>query len=224
MTTTWSIVFWIAAFAATHMGLSSLRVRPRLVAALGEVPYLGLYSVVSFATFVPLVTAWMGGIHGGPLLWDLRAVPGLRTAGLVVSWLSFTLALAALVQPSPAAIGPRSTTRARGLTRITRHPLFMNVGIWALAHVLLNGWLNDVLFFGGVFLVGLAGCMHQDSRKRVTEKGTLDEFFAETSLLPFAAILAGRQRLVPAELPWIGLAVGGAASAAIYLWHTELFF
>lgn len=224
MSTSSAIVFWTLAFAATHMGLSSLRVRPKIVGAIGEGPYIGLYSLISFATFVPLVMAWLDGIHGGGLLWNLREVPGLKTFSLVVSFLSFTMALAAIVQPSPAAIGPRTTTRARGLTRITRHPLFMNIGIWGLAHVLVNGFVNDVLFFGGVFLVGLLGCMHQDARKRVTEKGTLDEYFAETSLLPFVAIATGRNRLVLSELPWIGLAVASAISIAIYLYHAELFF
>ncbi len=223
MTTSQAIVFWALAFAASHMGLSSLRVRPRLVAAVGLPAYLGIYTVVAFATFVPLVRAYLGGIHGGALLWNLREVPGVHTAALLVSWTAFTLALAALVQPSPASIVPRSTTRARGLTRITRHPLFMNVGIWGLAHCLLNGFANDVLFFGGVFLVGLLGCIHQDARKRVTEKGTLDEFFAETSLLPFVAIASGRGRLVVSELPWIGIVVAGLISATIYHFHDALF-
>jgi len=75
-----------------------------------------------------------------------------------------------------------------------------------------------------VFLVGLLGCMHQDARKRITEKGRLDEFFAETSLLPFVAIATGRGRLVLSELPWIGIAVGGVVSVLIYYYHTELFF
>jgi uncharacterized membrane protein len=224
MTASVAIVFWTAAFAATHMGLSSLRLRPRLVAAIGEGPYIGLYSLVSFATFVPLVMAWLADIHGGGLLWNLRDVPLVRPAMLVVSWVTFTLALAAIVQPSPAAIGPKTTNRARGLTRITRHPLFMNIGIWGLTHVVLNGFVNDVLFFGGIFLVGLFGCMHQDSRKRVTEKGRLDEFFAETSLLPFAAILSGRGKLVLSELPWIAIAVAGVASLVLYNFHDELFF
>lgn len=224
MTSTSTILLWAAAFAASHLGLASLRVRPRLVAALGERGYLGLYSLVSFATFVPLVQAWLGGIHGGALLWNLRGVPGVRLGGLLVSWLAFTMALAALAQPSPASLGPRSTTRARGLTRITRHPLFMNVGLWALAHAALNGWANDVAFFGSVFATGLVGCAHQDARKRVTEKGTLDEFFAETSLLPFGAVLAGRQKIVIDELPWIAMAVAGVASAALYLAHARLFF
>lgn len=223
MNTSTAIVAWALAFGAGHVGLSSLRVRPRLVTALGETGYLAVYSTVSLATFVPLVRAWLGGIHGGALLWNLRAIPAVHAAMLLVSWLAFTMALAALVQPSPASLGPRATTRSRGLTRLTRHPLFMNVGIWALAHVVLNGFLNDVLFFGAIFLVGLVGCLHQDARKRVTDPD-LAAFFAETSLLPFAAIVAGRNRVVAAELPWMAMAAGGLASAALYRWHGALFF
>jgi uncharacterized membrane protein len=115
------IVLWTAAFAATHMGLSSIRVRPRLVSAIGEPAYLGLYSVVSFATFVPLVRAWMMSIHGGGLLWNVRGVPGVTEAGLVVSFVCFTLAISSLFQPGPVAVGPRARTRAYGVTRITHH-------------------------------------------------------------------------------------------------------
>ncbi len=224
MTTATAIVLWTVAFAATHMGLSSIRVRPRLVSRIGELPYLGLYSLVSFATFVPLVTVWVRGIHGGGMLWNVRGVPGVSEAGLLISFVTFTLAIAALFQPGPVAVGPRVRTRAYGITRITRHPLFMNIGVWAFAHVVLNGFVNDVLFFGGVALVGLFGCMHQDARKKITEKGTLDEFYAETSLVPFAAIVSGRGKLVVHELPWLGIAVGAAISLAIYWNHAALFF
>ena len=99
----------------------------------------------------------------------------------------------------------------------------MHVGIWGLAHVVLNGFVNDVLFFGGIFLVGLLGCIHQDSRKRASEP-ELAQFFAETSLLPFGAIFAGRNELLLDELPWAAMAVAGVASAALYHFHGRLFF
>ena len=158
------------------------------------------------------------------MLWNVRGVPGVSGLGLVVSFVAFTLAIASLFQPGPVAVGPRVRTRAYGITRITRHPLFMNIGVWAFVHVLLNGFVNDVLFFGGVALVGLLGCMHQDARKKITEKGTLDEFYAETSLLPFVAIATGRGRLVVSELPWLGIAIGAAISLGIYGYHDEIFF
>ena len=70
------VCLWIA-FAATHLGLSSLRLRPRLIAALGELGYQGVYSLVALATFVPLVAVYFDHKHTGPLLWDLGEVPGM---------------------------------------------------------------------------------------------------------------------------------------------------
>ena len=65
-------------FAATHMGLSSLRVRPRLVAALGPGPFAGLYSLLALAIFIPLVWVYLNDRHAGPLLWALPIGPLLR--------------------------------------------------------------------------------------------------------------------------------------------------
>ncbi len=53
------VALWIA-FAATHMGLSSLRLRPRLVSALGQRVFLALYSVIALAVFVPMVSLYFG--------------------------------------------------------------------------------------------------------------------------------------------------------------------
>jgi len=89
--------------------------------------------------------------------------------------------------------------------------------------VLVNGWAADVVFFGGLALFVILGAAHQDARKRATQSDRLAGFYAATSALPFAAILAGRQRLVLRELPWIGLAVGVAAALGLYRLHPALF-
>jgi len=219
------ILFWMTAFAVTHMAMASVSLRPRLVARLGQGPYLGLYSLISFATFVPATWIYLKNIHSGPLLWMLRDVPGVQTAALLLAGISFAFVVAAPAQPSPASIGAGAgaSTRAHGLTRITRHPMFLSLGLWGLAHVLVNGFASDVAFFGGLFAVGVAGCMHQDARKRITEKGRLDAFFAETSLVPFAAIVSGRGRLVLSELPWPALAAGAAVATILYKLHGWMF-
>ena len=221
----WSqIVFWMFAFAATHMAMASLQLRPRLVAALGQQGYLGVYSLVSFATFVPAVWIYLKHIHTGPLLWMLRDVPGMHTFAFALAAISFAFVIAAPTQPSPVSLtAGAGRTRAYGLTRITRHPMFVWLGLWGLAHVLMNGYAADVAFFGGLFAVGLLGCMHQDTRKRVTEKGRLDGYFAETSLVPFAAIATGRNRLVLSELPWPALAAGVIVALVLYSQHQRMF-
>lgn len=90
-------------------------------------------------------------------------------------------------------------------------------------HLLINGFVTDTLFFGGMLAFSLAGAAHQDARKRVTDKERLGPFFAETSFWPFAAILAGRNRIAWGELPWLALAIGAAVAAGIYALHPWLF-
>lgn len=217
------VILWMA-FGGTHMLLSSVRVRPKIVGAIGLGGYLGLYSLVALATFVPLVSVYLANRHGGDMLWNLRDVAGLRTFSMWLSGACLTVSVASFFQPSPASFGIGGEPRAHGLLRITRHPLFMPIGILGLSHALLNGYVTDLLFFGGLFVYAIVGCMHQDSRKRATEGAQFNAFLDETSLVPFAAILARRTPLVVGELPWLGLAVGIAVSVGFYHAHAVMFF
>lgn len=217
-------VLWIA-FMVTHIWPTSASLRPRLVARLGAGPYLGLYSLLAFATFVPLCWLYFSHRHDGPLLYDLRDLPALRGIVLWVSGVSFAFSVAAFFQPSPVGMGPGANApQARGLARITRHPLFLPIGILALAHLSYSGYLTDVVFFGGLALYSFAGCAHQDARKRALEGEQWSAFFAETSFVPFAALLSGRTRLSLRELPWIGFVIGGLAAWGFYRLHWKMFF
>jgi uncharacterized membrane protein len=118
---------------------------------------------------------------------------------------------------------PRAAVRSYGLTRITRHPLFMGLALWGLSHLLLSVSLSDVIFFGGFIVYGFLGAFHLDQRKRSSEE-PLDKFYRETSVLPFAAIVAGRNRLVLSELPWLGLGVGLVVAVLLFIAHPRLFY
>jgi uncharacterized membrane protein len=89
--------------------------------------------------------------------------------------------------------------------------------------LLLNGFVTDVVFFGGMLAFSLAGAAHQDARKRATEDERLGQFFAESSFWPFAAISAGRNRVILRELPWFALVIGAAAAVGIYALHPWAF-
>ena len=217
------IAFWWGMFAGTHMVLSSLPLRRKLIAGLGEKTFIGLYSLVAFATFVPLVWVYFGNRHGGGVIWNFAAAPGVRPLGMVLAVLGIAIIAGGVLQPSPALVGNKQARGARGLTRITRHPLFMGIALWSLSHLLLNGFLTDVLFFGGMLAFSLAGAADQDSRKRATEGERLGQFFAETSFWPFAAIAARRNRLIWRELPWVALGIGAAAAVGIYALHPWVF-
>lgn len=218
-----SLLLWWLAFAGTHMGMSAVSVRAKLVSSLGERAFLGVYSVVSFAIFVPLVRCYLAHRHEGPLVLAIGHLSGVHAVAMAIAWASFACAIGGVFQPSALSIGAGGTTRAHGMGRVTRHPLFMSLAVWAAAHLLVNGFLTDVIFFGGFTLFSVAGCAHQDARKRTTRGGELDAYFAETSLLPLGAILAGRNRIVLGELPWLGLAFGAALATTLYLLHPFMF-
>lgn len=205
------------------MVLSSLPVRTRLIARLGEKAFLGLYSLVALATLVPLVWVYFENRHAGGLVWNLVAAPGVRPIAMLLAVAGIALILPGVLHPSPALAGIKQAWGSRGLTRITRHPLFTGIALWAVSHMLLNGFVTDLLFFGGLAVFALAGAAHQDARKRVTDPARLATFFAETSFWPFAAIVAGRNRLAWSEVPWIALAVGAAIAVGIYALHPWIF-
>jgi len=220
---TWVLIWWLA-FAGSHLLLSSLRVRRTLVGLVGgEGPFAGLYSLVALAFFVPLVWTFSRHFHEGPLLWSMRDIPAVHAGAMILSALGLTLVVAALAQPSATGMDPRAVPRARGLSRITRHPLFAGLALWGLAHVLVNGFLVDVLFFGGFLVFGVVGATHQDSRKLTEQAQRLGPFYDETSLFPFGAILTRRNRLVLSELPWLALAIGALIAVVVYLLHPVLF-
>ena len=207
-------LLWLA-FTGTHLGLASARVEPRLRARLGEAGFLGLYSLVALAIFVPLVWLYLGHRHAGPWLWIVPVGPGLRVALYALMTLALVLVVGSFVKPSPAAVAPGKAEVA-GIYRVTRHPLVLGLAlIWAL-HLVPNTSSADVAFFGGFLAVSLAGAMHQDARK--LEAGATDfrAFHAATAFLPFtrAGALRGLGEISP--LVW---ALGIAAALGIRWLH-----
>lgn len=184
------LALWVG-FAGTHMVLSSVSVRRALVARLGEGAFLGIYSLVAFAFFVPLVSTYFASKHAGPLLWSIPVGTPLRWAIYLGMVVAFILMVAGLVRPSPASVVPGDPT-PRGAQLLTRHPLFMGLGIFGLLHLIPNGNAADVVFFGGFPLFALLGCWHQDRRKLATGGEAFRGFYQQTPFLPFTGQASAR--------------------------------
>jgi len=211
------VLLWVG-FAASHLVLSSLPVRQRLVARMGEQPFRGLYSLVAFAFFIPLVTTYFRHKHEGPVLWAVPHDPWLLAVMYVAMSFAFVLIAAGLIQPSPGFVVPGDAT-PRAVHRITRHPIMMGLSLIGLAHLLPNGSTTDVAFFGGLALFPLIGAAHQDRRKLATADAQVRRFYVETPFLPFtgSASLRGVRDLFPAA------AVGVAVACVVRYFHVSLF-
>jgi uncharacterized membrane protein len=190
------------------------------VRALGEGAYLGLFSLASLAVLV-----WMGFEYKrAPFegLW-----PGLRLVPVAVLPVAFALLACGVLARNPTAAGQsramKSEDPARGIIRVTRHPVMWAIMLWSAAHVLAIGSLQAVILFGGLLVLAAAGTTLQDARKAKLLGEDWKRFAALTSNLPFLAVAQGRNRVVWREIGWWRPAAGLAAFAALLWLHAWLF-
>jgi uncharacterized membrane protein len=139
------------------------------------------------------------------------------------------LLLGGFLVKNPTAVGMEgalaaedaAANLARGVNRITRHPLQWSIVLWAAAHMAANGDKVSVVFFGTFLVLGLVGGALIDRKKAARLGATWEPFARVTSNIPFAAIVSGRNRLVPAELV-LPVLVGLAGYGAVYWGHRWL--
>jgi hypothetical protein len=91
------------------------------------------------------------------------------------------------------------------------------------AHALLASHLNGTIVFSSLAVLAVAGARHQD-RKLLQRGGEAYRHYLETtSMLPFAAIVSGRQRIAWHELPIRGLTIALAVAVTLRLVHDWIF-
>lgn len=217
------LLLWLL-FGVTHTALSHPPVRGRLVGSLGQRGYVLLYSMVAFATFIPLIWVFFEyrNPHAVPLP-ALALTPGIWWATMLLMFVAFMLLVLGFSRPNPvSSLLEKSGSGAMGALRITRHPAFMGVAIMGLAHLLVNYSAIDRVFFGGLLIYSLLGCAHQDWRRRQTDEPGREQYFAETSFFPFVAILQGRNKLVLREFNPIAVCIAIGVFAIFFTFHNRI--
>jgi uncharacterized membrane protein len=206
------------AFVAAHFVISSTSLRRRLVGWLGERAYAGLFSAQAFA-----LIAWMAIAFGAAprdrALWE---IPGSTHLALVLMPLVLVLAIGGFTAPNPSAVlqaAPGAAWRPRGILTVTRHPVMWAFGLWALLHLIANGDLAGLIFFGAFAVLALGGTLAIDAKKRrswTTE--SWQAFSAATSNLPLLAVVQGRTPFDWRGIGWKTLAIAVALYAALIFW------
>jgi uncharacterized membrane protein len=125
---------------------------------------------------------------------------------------------------NPTAVGNKGLgEEPRGIQRVTRHPMLMSFAIWGLVHVLGNGDTAALVFFGAFLLTAAAGMPSIDAKLARRHPAEWPAFAAKTSIIPFAAIAQGRNRLVLSEIGWMPPVVGVILWAALLHFHRSFF-
>jgi len=204
--------------------LSSTPLRAMVVGLTGEMAFKGIFSVLSIMAIVWLAHAY-NTAPTGDILWSVGTW-GRHVAAVVVA-LAVFFVVAGMTLANPTAAGfegaLESDEPARGILRVTRHPVMWGFVLWGLAHLLNNGDLKSVIFFGTFTLLALVGTRLIDA-KRMRAFGQIWQNYVEkTSNLPFLAILQGRNRFVWQEVGIWRLVAAALVFAALLLGHEALF-
>ena len=218
MTPTVSLALATLAFVATHLALSH-PLREALVRRLGERGFLGLYSLIAFATLGWMVLAWRSIPEPSPAWiapywwWPVASAIMLFASILLVGSLAGNPAF-------PRAGAPlRDIGPPRGVFSITRHPMNWSFMLWAAVHASVAGSARNLIVAVGIFVLGLAGSIGQDRKKTRLVGEPWRQWQARTSFVPFAALLHGRARWRDAAPGWIALIGGLAFWAAATSYH-----
>jgi uncharacterized membrane protein len=221
-----SLIAASAFFLLIHFGVSGTRLRDGLVTLMREGPYRGAFALASLIGLV-----WMSRAYARAPAIELWApLPGIRPLALLLVFTAFLFVVIGLATASPTRVGMESklaqdTDLARGVVRITRHPFLWGVALWAFVHLVANGDLASMIFFGSLLVLALGGTASIDAKRRRSFGDAWHRFAGATSNIPFAAIASGRNRLGPAlrEIGLLRPAIAIAAYAVFLVLHGRLF-
>lgn len=208
------------AWLATHLGLGSAPLRGAIASRIGEGPFRGLFSLLALGMLWWLISAWS---HAPRDLWLWAPAPWQRLVPIVAMPFALILLVCGLAGPNPTAAGQEARVgdpaSVRGILRITRHPVQWAILIWALSHAVANGDAATLVLVSAIAATSALG-MHLMDRKLAARLGDAWSGFARaTSVLPFAAIAAGRNRLRLAEIGIVRPLVGLLAYGALMHFH-----
>jgi len=214
-------------FVLLHLLVSGTRVRDALTGRIGQGPYMGLFSLASIAGLV-----WLGFAFAqsrtepwNAAYWNLT--PATLHIQLGLQLLAMLLIVPGLTTPNPTSVRQEGALErpdvVKGMLRITRHPFLWGVAIWALGHLLVNGDRASIVLFGAMFALAVFGTSSIDAKRKRALGPTWDAFAAQTSNVPFGAILSGRQTLSLGEIGWWRILLAVVVWAALAWGHPYLF-
>jgi uncharacterized membrane protein len=173
------------------LGMHSTRIvaegwRTQVIAQRGAGAWKGLYTVVSLVGF-------------GLIIWGY----GQARLAPVVLWASpvWTRHLAALLVLVALVLLAAAQVPGNGIKARLHHPMVLGVKVWALAHLLANNTLADVLLFGSFLLWAVLD--FRSARQRDRAAGTV-----------YPPGSAGRTAVVVA----LGVALWAAFAFGLHAW------
>ena len=175
------------------LGVHSLRsggesLRHALIERLGPLAFKGIYSLLSLVGFVCLVIGFHQVQLAPVVLWTPPS--GSAHLAVVLMWISMVLLAAAYV--------PRNAIKSR-----LGHPMVLSVKVWALAHLIANGKLGDLVLFSAFLIWAIFNFRAARRRDRAALATPISAASGVENTVPALAIVLGLGTVI-----W-GLLLGG---------------
>jgi uncharacterized membrane protein len=170
----WLLILGWALFLSAHLSPGVLGLREQLTTRLGEPRFLGLYIATSVTGMMciiagkfiaPFVNIWY------PPIWGRHAAMLLVAIGFVL--------LAALLLPT-------------NIRRLIRNPMLWGITSWSVGHLLANGDLASMIFFGGFAgyaLISIWSLNRRGAQKDTARYSPWQDLLAVTAAIGAYALL-----------------------------------
>eukprot|EP00891_Asterochloris_glomerata_P003606 jgi/Astpho2/3606/e_gw1.00058.35.1_t len=182
-------------FAAAHSGLAYLR--PYGEDLIGPRAYRVVFALVSLPLAALALVYFINHRYSGTPLWNVRGEVGVHELVWVLNFVSFFFLYPSTfnILEVAAVDTPKLHLWETGVIRITRHPQCFGQFLWCAAHCLWIGNSFMVTTSAGLMAHHFFSCWHGDFRQRRKYGEAFDIVKERTSIIPFAAIVDGRQQL-----------------------------
>lgn len=191
----WIILVLLLGFAITHSGLAALR--PWVEQKIGARLYRILFALVSIPFATILIIYFFNHRYDGLQLWQVQQVKGVKTFVWVLSAISFFFLYPATFNLLEIAAiqKPQVHLYETGVIRVSRHPQMVGQIIWCIAHTLWIGTTFTLVTSLGLITHHLFAVWHGDRRLQQRYGEAFIAVKQRTSVIPFLAIIDGRQSL-----------------------------
>tara|TARA_B100000945_G_C20384107_1_gene598768 strand:+ start:435 stop:1163 length:729 start_codon:yes stop_codon:yes gene_type:complete len=216
-----SIVVFILIFifALIHSGGAALRNKGEIL--MGARLWRLCFVALSLPSAIILIGYFLAHRYDGIRLWNFQGNSFVFFLVWILTALSFIFLYPATYNllEIPSVQKPKIRIYSTGIMRITRHPQAIGQIIWCIAHSLWIGTSFTLVTSIGLICHHLFAIWHGDKRLEFKFGEEFQRFKQSTSVIPFLAIMDGRQELKFRE--FLRFSQIGILLAIIVIWWSH---
>ena len=209
----------IVIFAIIHSGGAALRNKAEVI--MGPRLWRLCFVSLSLPSAIILIGYFLAHRYDGIRLWNLQGNNLIFLIVWILTAVSFIFLYPATYNllEIPSVQKPEIRIYSTGIMRVTRHPQAIGQIIWCIAHSLWIGTTFTLITSFGLICHHLFAIWHGDKRLEYKFGNEFHRFKQNTSIIPFMAILDGRQEFKFRE--FFRLSQLGILIAIIVIWSSH---